>query len=622
MSRAKNGSSTKIGVHRHCPSLHPELGHKVPVLDLAVWVEEEEVNMASQGLDGQNLHHYCGRNEICLPVGEPRSTDQPGHHQSYAPPAQRGLASGVPTNHHSPDTQLIATLGVEQVQAERPPESGPHLAPGCCNPGRLCPSRSGRCTIRQSQPGHLATRTSETSSQDVGLHPPVTNFGRSRGHPSNPYAPPAHRGGSPGGSNASFNSSEDAELIQPPGRQSLCRKVEQVRFEFYSKPMAAKTVMLSSSAQPWGQKRTTLTQELIRRLLNCSKELPCSTRRKHLNEFMQLLKNSGYSEGFRAEILKSGLQGYGKILKAEKDGVRPVYRPKGWRESSRWLDKRRKKRNWLGNFWKSCIFIPPTPGSQLKKLMQEKEAEMRAGGREEFPIKIIETAGKTLERTLVNSDPFGGNKCTEAKCEPRKNPKNKISCRRNGVCYRITCLLCLRAGRPSDVTRYLEGACYYGESGKNMHCRSKEHVSKFNSKSEKTRSESPFYKHLSNTHGGKDDRKEFEDYFEVQILKAYKKPFTRLIEEGTFITSHRGELLNSKSEWHQAKVVRTRTEVIQGGAEVVQGRRERGPNGGGRVGGDQARGGRVGGGQVGGGQEGGDSGHTLGGRAGRRTQGQ
>ena len=32
----------------------------------------------------------------------------------------------------------------------------------------------------------------------------------------------------------------------------------------------------------------------------------------------------------------------------------------------------------------------------------------------------------------------------------------------------------------------------------------------------------------------------------------------------------RGELLNSKSEWHQAKVVRTRTEVVQGGAEVVQ----------------------------------------------------
>ena len=47
--------------------------------------------------------------------------------------------------------------------------------------------------------------------------------------------------------------------------------------------------------------------------------------------------------------------------------------------------------------------------------------------------------------------------------------------------------------------------CCYGEPGKNMHCRSKEHVSKFNSKSEK----------LINTHGGKADDKKISDYFEV-----------------------------------------------------------------------------------------------------------
>ena len=304
---------------------------------------------------------------------------------------------------------------------------------------------------------------------------------------------------------------------------------------------------------------------------------------------MQLLKNSGYNEAFRIEILKSGMQGYNMILKAEKDGTRPMYRPKGWKESARWLERRRKKNNWLGSFWKSCIFVPPTPGSQLKKQMQEKEEEMRAGGREHFPIKIIETAGKTLEQTLVNTDPFEGNKCTDVKCEPNKNSKNKISCRRNGVCYRVSCLCCLRAGRPNDVSAFLDCACYYGESAKNMHCRSKEHVSKFSSKSEKIRSESAFYKHLVNTHGGVTAGKTFSDYFEIQILKAYKKPFTRLVEEGTYISSHKGELLNSKNEWHQAKLVRTTTHVIQGGADVLQ-------RGGGRGGGgDQPLGGGVGG---------------------------
>ena len=50
----------------------------------------------------------------------------------------------------------------------------------------------------------------------------------------------------------------------------------------------------TTSAQPCGQKRMRITRELIRRQLNCSKERDCETRKKHLNRFMQLLKNSGY----------------------------------------------------------------------------------------------------------------------------------------------------------------------------------------------------------------------------------------------------------------------------------------------------------------------------------------
>ena len=53
------------------------------------------------------------------------------------------------------------------------------------------------------------------------------------------------------------------------------------------------------------------------------------------------------------------------------------------------------------------------------------------------------------------------------------------------------------------------------------------------------------------------------------------------VEEGTYISSHKGELLNSKSEWHQAKLIRTTTSVVQGGADVL--RQQRG-QGGGRVG--------------------------------------
>ena len=49
------------------PSNHPELGYKVPVLDLAVWVEEVRVD--APGLEVQQLHGSCSEDEICLPVG-------------------------------------------------------------------------------------------------------------------------------------------------------------------------------------------------------------------------------------------------------------------------------------------------------------------------------------------------------------------------------------------------------------------------------------------------------------------------------------------------------------------------------------------------------------------------
>ena len=72
---------------------------------------------------------------------------------------------------------------------------------------------------------------------------------------------------------------------------------------------------------------------------------------------MQLLKNLGNSEKFRAEILRSGIAGYNKILAADKAGERPLYRPKEWRAAARRMEKRKKKKNWLGPFWKSCIFF-------------------------------------------------------------------------------------------------------------------------------------------------------------------------------------------------------------------------------------------------------------------------
>ena len=132
---------------------------------------------------------------------------------------------------------------------------------------------------------------------------------------------------------------------------------------------------------------------------------------------MQVLKNSGYNSIFRKEILKAGIAGYNKILEQDKEGTKPLYRSKDWRRSARRLAKKDKKINWLGSY-KACIFVPPTPNSELKQLMQAKELEMRPGGRENWPIRIVETSGQTLGRALVKTDLFNRNKCLEKTCLP------------------------------------------------------------------------------------------------------------------------------------------------------------------------------------------------------------
>ena len=49
------------------PAMHPELDYKVPILDIAVWVEDEQ--LPAPGMVNQNLHINCKDGE-CLPIGE------------------------------------------------------------------------------------------------------------------------------------------------------------------------------------------------------------------------------------------------------------------------------------------------------------------------------------------------------------------------------------------------------------------------------------------------------------------------------------------------------------------------------------------------------------------------
>ena len=50
------------------PGRYPELGYRVPILDIAVWVVEEDLH--APGMEDKNLHRGCEGGE-CLAIAEP-----------------------------------------------------------------------------------------------------------------------------------------------------------------------------------------------------------------------------------------------------------------------------------------------------------------------------------------------------------------------------------------------------------------------------------------------------------------------------------------------------------------------------------------------------------------------
>ena len=192
----------------------------------------------------------------------------------------------------------------------------------------------------------------------------------------------------------------------------------RIEFEFYQKPTKNPLVILADSALSHSQKRTILTQEGLRRLRNTKVELGPNVQHKHLNNFMLTMKNSGYHEKFRKEILDSTLKAFEKMVSDDKNGVKPLYRSKMWNYEARQKAKLDKKYNWWNSTksniqYKAVMFVTPTPGGVLVKDLTKREAEVNKNSSER--IKFVEKGGLKVKDILIAKNPFKKTKCSQTK---------------------------------------------------------------------------------------------------------------------------------------------------------------------------------------------------------------
>ena len=319
---------------------------------------------------------------------------------------------------------------------------------------------------------------------------------------------------------------------------------ERIDYEFFEKATKNPKVILSDSAISSSSKRTILTQECLRRMRNTKIELGEKIRNKHLNDFMVKLKNSGYNEKYRMEILDSATKAFDKRLEEDKCGTKPLFRDRSWKKEEREISKRNKKLNWYKSEgkteikYKSILFVPPTPGGKLVKQLKQREDELNR--HREDRIKIVEKGGLKVENILTKKDPVEKQKCTVKMCPICKNETKKLNvmCNSNNIGYRWVCCTC----EGNNKTKV-----YEGETSRSARLRGIEHVNQLAGK----KSDSVLYKHKLMDH--KDEEVESK----MEITGIFKDALSRQAKEAVRIQSRKpSEIMNSKSEFNHPPIAR------------------------------------------------------------------
>ena len=302
------------------------------------------------------------------------------------------------------------------------------------------------------------------------------------------------------------------------------------------------------------QKRVSLTQEVIRILRNTKQDLPDETKNNFLSEFSLRMKESGYSERFRLEVISSGVAGYEKQLARAEAGICPLYRPKGYNSEQKARKKLISKRSWYKPF-STVLFCPPSPYSQLAmELRKIVELETKGKG---WSVKVIERAGIKLQHQMPGlKDPSS---CEKEDCFIHSTG-GKGDCSKEGLNYKGTCLTCKEIGPSSEVdrdgkVRLLTGvrrglkSIYWGESGFNGYTRGRQHLEAL--KKPKKHTENAFVKHREDFHKGEEEKVKYR----LDVVRCYARAMDRQIGEGCFILSPEADLLMNGKMDHMQPVV-------------------------------------------------------------------
>ena len=318
---------------------------------------------------------------------------------------------------------------------------------------------------------------------------------------------------------------------------------QKVKFGFYAKDVSSKFFVPYKSAHSQSMKRSMLVNEGMRRLLNISPDLPWESFVKVMDEFAVKMWRSGYPASWRADTVKTSLQKYEDMLREEREGGKPLFRPKSFMEEERAMAKLKKAKQWHkaggegGLLAGAPLIVCPGAGSMIAKKMKSVCKTFKS--EHKIDVRVYERGGSKVG-SIAKSDPLKPESCGRENCFPCTSGGGG-DCSKSSVAYRIECEECPKTGK---------SAHYDGESGNNGFTRGLEQITGL----EKKKDENPLWKHCQIAHNSELVK------FKMVCLKSFKSAFMRQVNEGVRIENSKADIcMNSKAEFHQPSIVRVST---------------------------------------------------------------
>ena len=344
-----------------------------------------------------------------------------------------------------------------------------------------------------------------------------------------------------------------------------------IEFKFFSKPMGNNLVIQKGTGLPKEIIFASLRQEVIRRMLNCSTRIHMEERMMVLENYIQLLVNSGHSYAFIKAILLQGLTKYKCMVQRSQLEVnhkkfKPLYRSRDYKECERTIVKYLESSTWftgekLGDMYKNewkkritrknpgdrkqkgpvdqreittVLFVPPSQDSKLLKMVREIE-DLRCSELT-WRVKIVEQPGIPLILSFGKSFPMEQGCPRGKECILCKN--NGIGCTARSVVYTATCVTC----KDGDVGK----GVYVGETSRPVRERVHEHMTALKNWNARSFQIAHWMlEHYADTTPPK---------FKFKIVSAYQDPLRRQISEGLHILEK--GTLNKRDEFNSNEICR------------------------------------------------------------------